>query len=152
MILAWFCLDFKKSIVVRLETRRFFLCVVRSWFKMRCVSLLLEKLLYTQNMFISVMENFLHRRELCIFCNRDKIKPKSGQKFSSFSVFWVCLLTLRRCKKFSMSLCLLYVDVKASSEAGEHIAFWIRDVRHIEKKRRTSRQKLSKKLHRLTFN
>jgi len=29
--------------------------------------------------------------------------------------------------------------IKTSSEAGEHSAFWIRDVRHIKKKRRASR-------------
>ena len=58
----------------------FFLCVVRPWFKMHCVPLLLKKSLYTQNMFISAIENFLHRRKVWIFCNRGKINSKSCQK------------------------------------------------------------------------
>ena len=40
--------------------------------------------------------------QLWVFWNQGKIQPKSGQKFSSFSVFWKCFLTLRRCKKFSI--------------------------------------------------
>jgi len=146
MILAWFCPDFKKSIVVRLETRRFFLCVVRSWFKMRCVPLLLEKLLYTQNMFISGMENFLHRRKLWMFCNRDKIKPKSGQKFPSFSVFWVCLLTLRRCKKISMSLMnMFWVCKNFFRSRGTH-RILNQGLRHIENKTTHFKAKIVQKM------
>ena len=130
----------------------FFLCVLRPWFKMRCVPMFLEKLLHIQKMFISAIENFY----IDVNCGFFAIAAKSSQNqvnnflLSAFSegVFWLYVDV----KNFLWHLWTCSGYVKVSSEAGEHSAFCIRDVRHIEKKRRASGQKLSKKWHRLTFN
>ena len=42
----------------------FFLCVVRTWFNVRCVTLILEKLLSTHNISVSAIKNFLRSLEI----------------------------------------------------------------------------------------
>jgi len=66
----------------------FFSCVVRPCFKMhcvlRCVPLLLNKPLHTQNMymFISDIENFLHRR-------KRSNHPENAERLQFLTWFWI---------------------------------------------------------------
>ena len=87
------------------------------WFKMRCVPLLLKKFLHTQNMFISDIEIFLHRRKVSKHTQKTL---KDGNFWPDFGLILFRLQnihSLRRCKKFSMPLMNMFWVYKSFSNS-----------------------------------
>ena len=82
----------------------FFLCVVRTWFNVHCVSLILKKLFSTQSISVSAIENFLRWLEVSPHLQNSTQSRELWHISWDWVLFWRSRLTSSCRIKFSITL------------------------------------------------